>query len=49
MTQKEYNNRDDWVGKAIHWELFKRLKKLIILRTIASVRYVMIEMKLLIT
>ena len=26
LAQKEYKNRHDWVGKGIHWKLFKRLK-----------------------
>ena len=26
LAQKEYKNRLDWVGKAIHWELCKKLK-----------------------
>ena len=26
LGQKQYNSRDDWVGKAIHWKLCKNLK-----------------------
>ena len=26
LVQKEYENRYDWLGKVIHWELCKRLK-----------------------
>ena len=26
LAQKEYKTRYDWVGKVIHWELYKRLK-----------------------
>ena len=26
LVQKEYKTRYDWVGKVIHWELFKKLK-----------------------
>ncbi len=26
LTQKEYKNRHDWVGKVIHWELCKKFK-----------------------
>ena len=26
LKQKEYKSRHDWVGKAIYWELWKRLK-----------------------
>ena len=26
MAQKEYKSRPDWVGKVIHWELYKWLK-----------------------
>ena len=26
LAQKEYKTRHDWVGKVIHWELFKKLK-----------------------
>ena len=26
LTQKEYKYRHDWVGKVIHWILFKKLK-----------------------
>ena len=27
IVQKEYKSRHDWVGKAIHWEHYKRLKR----------------------
>ena len=26
LAQKEYKTRHDWVGKVIHWELFKKFK-----------------------
>ena len=26
LAQNEFKNKHDWVGKVIHWELFKRLK-----------------------
>ena len=26
LTQKEYKDRHDWVGKVIHWEMCKKLK-----------------------
>ena len=26
LAQKKYKTRHDWVGKLIHWELYKRLK-----------------------
>ena len=26
LVQKEYKTRHDWMGKAIHWELYKKLK-----------------------
>ena len=26
LTQKEYNTRDNWVGKVIHWELCKKFR-----------------------
>ena len=26
LAQKEYKTRYDWVGKVIHWELYKKLK-----------------------
>ncbi len=26
FSQKEYNTRHDWVGKAIHWEMSKKFK-----------------------
>ena len=25
QVQKEYKTRNDWAGKVIHWELYKRL------------------------
>ena len=25
LSQKEYKRRHDWLGKVIHWELYKRL------------------------
>ena len=26
LAQKEYKTRHDWVGKLIHWELYKKFK-----------------------
>ena len=26
LAQREYKTRHDWVGKVIHWELFKKFK-----------------------
>ena len=26
LSRKEYQNRHDWVGKVIHWELYKKFK-----------------------
>ena len=26
LAQKEYKTRHDWVGKVIHWELYKKLE-----------------------
>ena len=26
FAQKEYKTRHDWVGKVIHWELYKKLE-----------------------
>ena len=26
QAQKEYKSRQDWVGKVIYWELFKKVK-----------------------
>ena len=26
LAQREYKTRNDWMGKAIHWELEKKLK-----------------------
>ena len=26
VEQKEYKTRHDWMGKGIHWELYKKLK-----------------------
>ena len=26
LAQKEYKTRHDWVGKVIHWEMFKKVK-----------------------
>ena len=26
LAQKEYKTRDDWVGKLIHWELYKKFR-----------------------
>ena len=26
LAQKEYKTRYDWLGKVIHWELWKKLK-----------------------
>ena len=26
LAQKEYKTRHDWVGKVIHWEMYKKLK-----------------------
>ena len=25
LAQKEYKTRHDWMGKVIHWELYKKL------------------------
>ena len=26
LAQKEYKTRHEWVGKVIHWEMFKKFK-----------------------
>ena len=26
MAQKEYKAKHDWVGKVIHWEMYKKFK-----------------------